>query len=75
MSMLIYSMGVSVDGIIADREGAFSWSVPNEDQFRFHTGSLRLFQKTFRLLDGDQPIRIAVENERRWKIRGHVINR
>ncbi len=30
--MLIYSMSVSVDGFIADRAGAFSWSVPNEDQ-------------------------------------------
>ena len=34
--MLIYSMGVSVDGFIADREGAFSWSRPNEDLFRLH---------------------------------------
>ena len=34
--MLIYSMGVSVDGFIADREGAFGWSVPSEEQFRFH---------------------------------------
>jgi len=41
MSMLIYSMGVSVDGFIADREGAFSWSVPNEEQFRFHTEQIR----------------------------------
>jgi len=34
--MLIYSMGVSVDGFIADREGAFAWSAPNEELFRFH---------------------------------------
>src|SRR4051794_27688650 len=34
--MLIYSMGVSVDGFIADREGAFEWSAPSEEQFRFH---------------------------------------
>jgi len=34
--MLIYSMSVSVDGFIADRTGAFDWSVPGEDQFRFH---------------------------------------
>ena len=34
--MLIYSMGVSVDGFIADREGGFGWSGPNEEQFRFH---------------------------------------
>ena len=35
--MLIYSMGVSVDGFIADREGAFGWSAPTEELFRFHT--------------------------------------
>jgi dihydrofolate reductase len=35
-AMLIYSMSVSVDGFIADREGAFGWSVPDEEQFRFH---------------------------------------
>jgi len=34
--MLIYSMGVSVDGFIADRSGNFDWSVPSEEQFRFH---------------------------------------
>src|SRR4051812_21164460 len=34
--MLIYSMGVSVDGFIADRKGAFEWSAPSEEQFRFH---------------------------------------
>ena len=34
--MLIYSMGVSVDGFIADREGTFGWTVPSEEQFRFH---------------------------------------
>src|SRR5258705_9308621 len=39
--MLIYSMSVSVDGFIADREGAFGWTVPNEEQFRFHTAQVR----------------------------------
>jgi hypothetical protein len=34
-AMLIYSMSVSVDGFIADREGAFGWTAPNEEQFRF----------------------------------------
>src|SRR5215471_3368683 len=29
-------MGVSVDGFIADREGAFAWGVPSEEQFAFH---------------------------------------
>src|SRR5213079_3052433 len=39
--MLIYSMGVSVDGFIADREGAFGWSIPSEEQFRFHIAQVR----------------------------------
>jgi dihydrofolate reductase len=39
--MLIYSMGVSVDGFIADRAGAFGWTVPTEDQFRFHLEQTR----------------------------------
>src|SRR3954453_17439347 len=34
--MLIYSMSVSVDGFITDREGAFEWGAPSEEQFRFH---------------------------------------
>ena len=39
--MLIYSMSVSVDGYIADREGGFGWTVPTEEQFRFHTEQVR----------------------------------
>ncbi len=39
--MLVYSMGVSVDGFIADREGAFGWSVPSDEQFRFHIARVR----------------------------------
>jgi dihydrofolate reductase len=39
--MLIYSMAVSVDGYIADREGAFGWSFPGEEQFRFHIAEIR----------------------------------
>ena len=35
--MLIFSMSVSVDGFIADREGAFEWGAPSEELFRFHT--------------------------------------
>jgi dihydrofolate reductase len=34
--MLIYSMGVSVDGFIADREGGFEWTGHSEELFRFH---------------------------------------
>jgi dihydrofolate reductase len=33
---LIYSMSVSVDGFIADREGEFGWTAPSEELFRFH---------------------------------------
>ena len=39
--MLIVSMGVSVDGFIADRDGAFGWGVPSEEQFRFHIEQVR----------------------------------
>jgi dihydrofolate reductase len=39
--MLIYSMSVSVDGFIADREGAFGWTAPSEEQFRFHIAQTR----------------------------------
>ena len=34
--MLIYSMTVSVDGYIADREGSLGWTAPSEELFRFH---------------------------------------
>jgi dihydrofolate reductase len=39
--MLIFSMSVSVDGFIADREGAFGWTAPSEELFRFHTSQVR----------------------------------
>ena len=39
--MLIYSMSVSVDGFITDREGAFGWGAPSEEQFRFHLAQVR----------------------------------
>ena len=39
--MLIFSMSVSVDGFIADREGAFGWTAPSEEQFRFHVVQTR----------------------------------
>jgi hypothetical protein len=40
-AMLIYSMSVSVDGFIADREGAFEWTAPSEELFRFHLAQVR----------------------------------
>jgi dihydrofolate reductase len=39
--MLIYSMSVSVDGFIADREGAFEWAAPSEELFGFHLARTR----------------------------------
>jgi dihydrofolate reductase len=39
--MLIYSMSVSVDGFIADRDGAFGWTAPSDELFRFHTAQVR----------------------------------
>jgi dihydrofolate reductase len=34
-------MGVSVDGFIADREGGFRWTAPDEELFRFHLMRVR----------------------------------
>jgi dihydrofolate reductase len=34
--MLIFSMSVSVDGFIADREGGIGWGVTDVELFRFH---------------------------------------
>jgi len=33
---LIYSMNISLDGFITDRDGSFRWTVPSEEQFRVH---------------------------------------
>ena len=41
VAMLIYSMSVSVDGFIADREGRFGWTVADEELFGFHLGRVR----------------------------------
>ena len=34
-------MSISVDGFIADREGAFDWGVPSDELFRFHLAQVR----------------------------------
>jgi dihydrofolate reductase len=33
---VIYSMGVSLDGFVADRDGGIDWAVPDEELHRFH---------------------------------------
>ena len=39
--MLIFSMSMSVDGFINDREGGFEWGAPSDELFRFHTDEVR----------------------------------
>ncbi|MBJ7329958.1 MAG: dihydrofolate reductase family protein [Solirubrobacteraceae bacterium] len=38
---LLYAMGVSVDGFIADREGSFGWTPPSDELFAFHLERVR----------------------------------
>src|SRR5881227_2508570 len=40
-AMLIYSMSVSVDGFINDRDGGFDWTPPSEELFGFHLALVR----------------------------------
>jgi dihydrofolate reductase len=35
--VLVFSMGVSVDGFVNDRDGDFGWTPPDDDLFAFHT--------------------------------------
>ncbi|MCR5978347.1 dihydrofolate reductase [Gordonia jinghuaiqii] len=39
--MLIFSMSVSADGFITDREGGIGWGGPTDELFEFHTGRVR----------------------------------
>ena len=41
MGPVVVDLSVSVDGFIADREGAFQWTLPSEEQFRFHIAQVR----------------------------------
>jgi dihydrofolate reductase len=36
MRKLIYSMGMSLDGFVADRDGKIDWTSPDEELHRFH---------------------------------------
>src|SRR5215218_4976584 len=39
--MLIFSVGVSLVELINDREGAFDWTPPSDELFRFHLARVR----------------------------------
>jgi len=39
--VLIFSMSVSVDGFINDRNGAFAWTAPDDETFAFHLARVR----------------------------------
>jgi dihydrofolate reductase len=41
MSKLIYSMGVSLDGFVADTDGSIDWGGPDEELHRFHNEQTR----------------------------------
>ena len=41
MGDVIYSMTVSLDGYVADRDGAIDWSEPDEELHRFHNDRVR----------------------------------
>jgi dihydrofolate reductase len=41
MPDLIYSMTVSIDGLIAGPQGEIDWSPPDEELFQFHTDKVR----------------------------------
>ncbi|TYQ11765.1 UNVERIFIED_ORG: dihydrofolate reductase [Gordonia westfalica J30] len=64
--MLIYTMGVSVDGFIHDRDGDFQWPGHSDELFAFHTervGSLggtilgRRLYETMRVWETDPAMR------------------
>jgi dihydrofolate reductase len=38
---LIYSMGTSLDGFVAGRDGEFGWAAPDEELHRFHNEQTR----------------------------------
>src|SRR2546423_11932397 len=41
MRSVTYSMGVSLDGYIAGPDGAFDWTAPDEEVFRFWMDEIR----------------------------------
>jgi dihydrofolate reductase len=73
MRKLIYGLGVSLDGYIADAAGAIDWSAPDPELHRFHNElgreeGVHLYGRrmweTMRVWDGDLPW--ADEPELEW---------
>jgi hypothetical protein len=56
--MLIYSMGVSVDGFMADREGGYEWTPPSEEEAEIHVHHAR-FLRIQRMNRYDFSVQIA----------------
>src|SRR6185437_6644247 len=65
-AMLIYSMSVSVDGFIADRDGAIGSTVPDEELFRVHPA--RLSEPT-----PETPTATCKGTSRRVRVRGAAV--
>ncbi|ANF31581.1 deaminase [Leifsonia xyli] len=64
--MLIYSMGVSADGFIADEQGGFDFTAPGDEQFRFQVAQIgrlggylmgRKLYETMRVWETDESLR------------------
>jgi dihydrofolate reductase len=64
--VLIYSMGVSADGFIADDEGGFDFTAPSDEQFRFQAAQVarlggyllgRRLYETMRVWETDPSLR------------------
>jgi dihydrofolate reductase len=64
--VLIYSMGVSADGFIADDEGGFDFTAPGDEQFRFQVAQVgrlggyllgRRLYETMRVWETDASLR------------------
>jgi dihydrofolate reductase len=64
--VLIYSMGVSADGFIADDRGGFAFTTPSDEQFRFQSAQVaelggyllgRRLYETMRVWETDASLR------------------
>jgi dihydrofolate reductase len=70
--MLIYSISVSVDGFVADRDGGFAWTAPDEELFRFHLAEVaglgayllgRRLYETMRVWETDPSLRTDEDHD------------